>query len=173
MPEITQLSAADLLRAADALAELLLDVVDGGDSLGFLSPLTHAEARAWWTSRADALEVGHALLWAAHTGGQLTGTVTLLPAPMPNGRHRADVAKLMVHRAARGRGVARALLDAAERAAADAGLTLLVLDTQSDTAAVDFYRATGWTEAGTIPGYATDTTGTPRPTTYFYKQLAA
>ncbi|MFF2349502.1 GNAT family N-acetyltransferase [Kitasatospora sp. NPDC058115] len=88
-----------------------------------------------------------------------------------NGRHRADVAKLMVHRADRGRGLAGRLLAALESAAAARGLRTLVLDTETDSPAERMYAAAGWTRVGTVPDFATDPTGVPRGTTVFYKPL--
>ncbi|MDV9196106.1 GNAT family N-acetyltransferase, partial [Streptomyces sp. Wh19] len=86
-------------------------------------------------------------------------------------RHRAEVAKLMVRPSARGRGVGRSLLDAAERSAAGAGVTLLVLDTESGSPAERLYRSAGWTECGSIPDYAGDPAGVLRPTTLYYKAI--
>ncbi|WP_431782157.1 N-acetyltransferase family protein [Streptomyces chumphonensis] len=174
MPTISPLSGSDLLAEADTLARLLVDVVADGASVGFLAPLPHAEARSWWLARADAVTAGAALVWVARTpDGRAVGTITLTPGGMPNGRHRADVAKLMVHPDARGRGVARDLLRAAEDAAREAGFTLLVLDTETGSPAERLYRAAGWTEAGTVPDYAADPAGVLRPTTYYYKRPAS
>ncbi|MEE1928659.1 GNAT family N-acetyltransferase [Streptomyces sp. TRM 70351] len=170
MPEITRIDAAELAVHADGLADLLAATVDGGASVGFLAPLDHAAARAWWTAQAPAVADGGTLLWLARSGPRVTGTVSLRRGAMPNGRHRAEVAKLMVHPDARGQGTARALLAAAEQHAAGAGITLLVLDSETGSPAHRLYRDTGWTECGTVPDYAADATGTLRPTTYFYKR---
>ncbi|MGD9481999.1 GNAT family N-acetyltransferase [Streptomyces sp. TRM70308] len=164
MPEMTALPAADRLRAADALAEPSVGVVTGGDSLGPLARPARARARARWLSPVAA---GQAPPRAARTDGRLTGTVARPPAPMPGGRHRADGAELLTHRAARGPGVVRALLAAGGRGAADAGLTPLVPGARPVSAAVECHRATGCTESGATPGHATDTRGTPGPTTHF------
>ncbi|MFC6598979.1 GNAT family N-acetyltransferase [Kitasatospora paranensis] len=157
--------------SAPGLADLLLDAVRGGASLGFPATLTTAEASAWWRARADAVEGGHLLVWATGAPGAFTGTVSLALAELPNSRHRAEVAKLMVHHAARGRGLGRHLLALVEAAALRAGRTLLVLDTETGSAAERLYRAAGWTPLGSIPDYATDPAGTLRPTTVYYKHL--
>ncbi|MET8505029.1 GNAT family N-acetyltransferase [Streptomyces sp. NPDC004787] len=155
-------------RAAGGLAALLVDAVDGGASIGFLAPLEPAEAAAWWTEAAGVREV-----WAAlDPRGRVLGAVTLARDGKANGRHRGEIARLVVHREARGQGIARRLLTAAEAHAAATGLTLLVLDTQTDSPAEHLYRATGWTPAGTIPDFAADPAGTLRPTTLYYKRLA-
>lgn len=171
MTAIARLSADELLAASDQLADLLVDVVDGGASLGFLAPLAPADAAAWWESLAPAVDDGQLRLWAANEGGRVVGTVSLKPELKANGRHRAEVTKLMVHRDARGRGVARRLLAEVESAAAAAGLSLLVLDTQTDSPAERLYRAAGWTRAGIVPDYASDPAGVLHPTTIYFKAL--
>ncbi|RST17792.1 GNAT family N-acetyltransferase [Streptomyces sp. WAC05374] len=159
-------------RAAEGLALLLRDAVDGGASVGFLAPLGHAEAAAWWRGVARQATEGVRSVWAAYgPGGALSGVITLVRASMPNQPHRGDIAKLLVHRDARGRGLGSRLLAAAEAGAREEGLTLLVLDTETGSAAEGLYRKAGWTRAGTIPDYALDPSGTPHPTTYYYKRL--
>nr|WP_240981630.1 MULTISPECIES: GNAT family N-acetyltransferase [unclassified Streptomyces] len=164
-----ELLAPDAVRAhADGLGALLVDAVDGGASVGFPAPLEHAEAAAWWARAAGTRDV-----WAAFgPDGAVTGAVTLLRTDTANGRHRGEIARLLVHRSARGRGLGRRLLAAAEAHAAATGLTLLVLDTQTDSPAERLYRGAGWTPAGTIPEYAADPAGVLRPTTLYYKVLA-
>ncbi|WP_282693574.1 GNAT family N-acetyltransferase [Streptomyces sp. CC208A] len=147
---------------------MLVDAVDGGASVGFLAPLEPAEAAVWWAGAADGRDV-----WAAFgPDGAVTGAVTLLRTATANGRHRGEIARLLVHRSARGRGLGRRLLAAAEAHAAATGLTLLVLDTQTGSPAERLYRGAGWTPAGTIPAYAADPGGTLRATTLYYKVLA-
>ncbi|MGA4954544.1 GNAT family N-acetyltransferase [Streptomyces lavendulocolor] len=161
-------------RAAEGLALLLRDAVDGGASVGFLAPLEHAEAAAWWREAAEQTARGVRSVWAAYgPGDAVVGVITLVRATLPNQPHRGDVSKLLVHRDARGRGLGYRLLAAAEEAAAAEGLTLLVLDTETGSAAEGLYRRAGWTRAGTIPHYALTPTGVPHPTTYYYKLLAA
>ncbi|MCX5277240.1 GNAT family N-acetyltransferase [Streptomyces virginiae] len=170
---ITALSATALRAHRDELAALLLSVVDGGSSLGFLAGLDRHGAAAWWDSLLPAVEDGSLALWVSRTGddGRIDGTVSWYRETKANGRHRAELRKLMVHPAARGRGTARALLAEAESAAARAGVVLLFLDTETGSGAERVYRSAGWTEAGTIPDYATDPEGRLHPTTLFYKQL--
>ena len=102
----------------------------------------------------------------------ITGTVQLRPAPMPNQPHRADIAKLLVHRRARRQGLGRMLMQEIERRARSAGFTLLVLDTKRGDAAESLYRNAGWTEVGVIPGYALNPDGTMCDTVVFYKELS-
>ncbi|QGV77762.1 GNAT family N-acetyltransferase [Streptomyces ficellus] len=158
--------------ADDGLAALLGDAVDGGASVGFLAPLSHAEAAAWWRGAAEEAARGVRSVWVAYgPGGAVAGVITLVRAAMPNQPHRAEVSKLLVHRDARGRGLGSRLLAAAEGAAAGEGLTLLVLDTETGSAAEALYRRAGWTRAGTVPHYALSPAGTPHATTYYYKLL--
>ena len=159
-------SGADLRE----LALLLLDTVASGASVGFLDALSVEEAEAWWRGKL-ATSPERAVFLVARDGDGIAGTVQLQPAAMPNQPHRADVAKLQVHRRARGRGLGRALMDAIESRARAAGFTLLVLDTKRGDSAEKLYGGTGWTRVGVIPNYALDPDGTPCDTVFFYKQL--
>ncbi|MFD6076346.1 GNAT family N-acetyltransferase [Streptomyces hydrogenans] len=165
---VALLAPDDVRKHADGLAALLVDAVDGGASVGFLAPVEPAEAVAWWEGTAGTRDV-----WAAFgPDGAVTGAVTLLRTATANGRHRGEIARLLVHRSARGRALGRRLLAAAEAHAAATGLTLLVLDTQTDSPAERLYRGAGWTPVGTVPEYAADPAGTLRATTLYYKRLA-
>ncbi|WP_328875154.1 GNAT family N-acetyltransferase [Streptomyces sp. NBC_00287] len=164
---VSRLDPGQLLDRTGELAELLVDTVDGGASIGFLAPLDRAEAEAWWKERA----AGPFAVWVALDGGRIVGTVSLAFPDKPNSRHRAELVKLMVHRDARGRGLGRTLLTTAEEAAAAAGITLLHLDTETDSPAEHLYRSAGWTRAGMIPDYAADPGGVLRGTTLYYKHV--
>ncbi|WP_327682582.1 GNAT family N-acetyltransferase [Kitasatospora sp. NBC_00458] len=175
MYTVRLLTADELRASAEQLAGLLVDTVGSGSSLGFLAPLDPVEAAGWWRALAPDVEAGRLLLWAAcaEADGRIAGTVQLRPAAPANGRHRAEVAKLMVDRADRGRRLAGRLLAALERAAADRGIRTLVLDTETGSPAERLYAAAGWTRVGTVPDYATDPSGAPHATTLFYKALRA
>ncbi|MFJ7497156.1 GNAT family N-acetyltransferase [Streptomyces sp. NPDC097727] len=173
MTEIVPVSGPELVTYADELAALLVETVNGGSSVGFLAPLDRDVAAAWWRERAGAVGAGHLQVWIARDAERLAGTIGLVRAPLPNARHRAEVAKLMVRPSARGRGLGRSLLAAAERSAADAGVTLLVLDTESGSPAERLYRSAGWAECGSIPDYAYDPTGVLKPTTLYYKAVGS
>ncbi|MFF1692275.1 GNAT family N-acetyltransferase [Streptomyces sp. NPDC058257] len=167
---LTRLTSDELDQYADGLGALLADVVDGGSSLGFLAPLDRAAAADWWRGLAPAVADGRLAVWAASDAGRVTGTVSVGFVDKPNGRHRAEILKLMVHTSARGQGLARTLLATAEQAAADAGVTLLILDTETGSPAETLYRNGGWTAAGVIPDYAADPAGVLHPTTLFFKK---
>jgi predicted N-acetyltransferase YhbS len=152
------------------LARLLVDAVESGAGVSFLAGLTVDEAEVWWRSLL-ASSSERAIILVAREGDAIVGTVQLQPGWAPNQPHRADVAKLIVHRTARRRGLAHALMHALERAAADAGFTLLVLDTCKGYDAERLYASTGWIRVGEIPGYALNPDGTLCDTVFFYKTL--
>ncbi|MBH5338652.1 GNAT family N-acetyltransferase [Streptomyces pactum] len=168
---ITRLSPDDFPAEVPGLARLLADVVTDGSSLGFVAPFGPPEAAAWWHARRPAVADGSLTVWVAHGPRGVSGTVSLARESKANGRHRAEVVKLMVHRDARGKGLGRALLATAEEAAARAGATLLLLDTETGSAAESLYRAAGWTRYGIVPDYAADPRGTLRDCSFFYKRL--
>ncbi|SDT35949.1 L-amino acid N-acyltransferase YncA [Streptomyces sp. TLI_053] len=183
MYTVRPVTAEELLGAAERLGGLLADTVDGGASVGFLAPLDPGTAADWWRALAPDVGAGRLLLWVAHpeagtgsgsgSGRRIAGTVQLRPASTANGRHRAEVAKLMVHRADRGHGLAGRLLAALEEEAVGRGIRTLVLDTETDSPAERLYAAAGWTRVGTVPDFATDPAGVPHATTVFYKALRA
>lgn len=169
MTEIVSVSGPELVTYADELAALLVDTVRSGASVGFLDPLDRGAAADWWRDRATAVEAGRLRVWIARDGERVAGTISLVPALLPNARHRAEVAKLMVRPSGRGRGLGRALLAAVEGWAAEAGLSLLILDTETGSAAERLYRSAGWTRCGSVPDYASDPAGALRATTFYYK----
>ncbi|GAA1950098.1 GNAT family N-acetyltransferase [Kitasatospora viridis] len=169
---IALLDPADFEQALPGLAELLAATVADGASLGFHAPFGPAEAADWWRTQRAELAAGDLLLWRASGPGGCAGTVSLRLTRKPNGRHRAELVKLMVHPAARRQGLAARLLATAEAAAAERGITLLVLDTEAGSGAEGLYRAAGWTGFGTVPGYATDPAGVPHDGSFYYKQLS-
>lgn len=170
---IERLGAAGISdRDVRGLGSLLVDAVDSGAAVSFLAPLTIADAEAWWRKQLASAHSRAVFFVARDDTGEIVGMVQLQPAWAPNQPHRADVCKLIVHRRARGGGVARRLMDAIERAAWNAGFTLLVLDTRQGCAAESLYEKSGWTRVGVIPSFAVDPDGvTPHATVVFYKDL--
>ena len=156
---------------AQALATLLIDCVEGGASVSFMHPLTRERALAFWRDVGASASRGERVLLVAEDDTGLAGTVQLILAQPENQPHRADVAKMLVHRRARRRGWGEALMRGAEHAARAAGKTLLVLDTASADAE-RLYARLGWQRCGAIPGYALLPRGGLCDTTYFYRQLA-
>ena len=169
---VEELSAAATLSLKSALGALLRDVVDGGASVGFLPPLDGDEARAYWDGVVAALKGGARRLWIARgADGGIVGTVQLDLAGQANGRHRAEVIKLMVLSRARRQGIGRLLMEAAEAEARKLGRTTLVLDTRQGDPSEALYRGLGWQPAGAIPRYARSADGTLHTTALYYKLL--
>jgi GNAT superfamily N-acetyltransferase len=160
-------------HSLDGLCEVLIDCVDGGASVSFMWPMTREKARAYWLTVGAGLARGdRALIVAQDEQGHIVGTAQAIWAAPENQPHRADVAKMLVHRRARRLGVGGALLAAVERVARAAGKTLLVLDTASDQAE-RLYERGGWQRVGTIPRYALLPDGPFCDTVVFYKDLTA
>lgn len=167
---ISLLDAAQTTARVGGLSAILMDCVEGGASVSFMAPLSRDKAEAFWRGIGARVAVGAVELLVADIGDELVGTVQLVTAQPENQPHRADVAKMLVHRTARRQGVGRLLLIAAEERARQLGKTLLVLDTASDEAE-RLYRALAWTPVGRVPGYALFPDGRPCDTIIFYKTI--
>ena len=154
------------------LAQVLCDCVEGGASVGFMLPLSIERAEAFWRDVAAGVARGErALLVAEDASGAIVGTVQLVLAQPENQPHRADVAKMLVHRRARRAGLGAALMRAAEQVAAEEGKSLLVLDTVTGGDAERLYARLGWQRCGVIPGYALWPNGGLCATTVLFKPL--
>jgi ribosomal protein S18 acetylase RimI-like enzyme len=164
------LEPAEARGQLDALAAVVVDCVEGGASIGYLAPFSLADARAALEGMVAEGELGRRLLLAAFLNGDLVGTVQVLLAFPPNQPHRGEIAKMLVRRSARNRGIGQLLMEHAENAARAAGKTLLVLDTANSTAA-RLYERQGWLKIGEIPNFALYPDGTPCATVFYYKEL--
>jgi GNAT superfamily N-acetyltransferase len=161
-------TSSDLMQ----LAEVLVDCVTGGASVSFMLPLSIERAMVFWQGIDESLHRGErALLVARSAEGEIVGTVQVIVHQPENQPHRADVAKMLVHRRARRSGVAAALLAEAEHVARMEGKTMLVLDTVTGGAAERLYQRGGWQRCGVIPNYALMPDGEPCATTVFYKAV--
>ncbi len=157
---------------AASLADVLVDCVEGGASVSFMLPLTHDRAAAFWTRVLAGVARGErALLVAEDAAGRVVGTVQLVMDLPENQPHRADVAKMLVHRDARRRGVAQALLAALDDVARAEGRRVLVLDTVTGGDAERLYARQGWQRVGSVPAYALMPDGAECGTTFFHKRL--
>jgi ribosomal protein S18 acetylase RimI-like enzyme len=155
----------------DQLVSLLIDCVEGGASVSFMLPLTRERAAAFWRRVADGVHAGERALLVAEDEHGIVGTVQLLLDQPENQPHRADVAKMLVHRRGRRQGHGEALMREVEVVARASGKSLLVLDTVSGGDAERLYRRLGWQRAGEIPDYALFPNGAPCATTYYFRRV--
>jgi GNAT superfamily N-acetyltransferase len=167
---IERIAGADE-ATVDGLSDVILDAVQSGAGVSFMADLTRDGAAAWWRGLLRGATPRTVILVARDESG-IVGTVQLQPAWPPNQPHRADVAKLMVHRRARGRGVARALMEELEQQARVQRFTLLLLDTCKGSAAERLYTSMGWTRVGEVPNFALNPDGSWCDTVFFYKNIA-
>ena len=156
----------------DELADVLIDCVEGGASVSFMHPLTRDRAVAFWRRVAHGVAAGERALIVAEDAQGVCGTVQLVLDLPENQPHRADLAKMLVHRRARRHGLGAALLRAAEATALDCGRTLLVLDAVTGGDAARMYERLGWVRVGDIPRYALMPRGGLCSTTVYYRNLA-
>lgn len=168
--DIEELSADGAALAVEELADVLHACVLEGASVGFVLPFEREAALRFWRGLLPAFQSGARRLLVARREGRIVGTVQLLLDMPPNGRHRADVAKMLVHPKARRLGLARALMEAAEALARRHERSLLVLDTVQGSPAERLYLSLGFHVAGVVPGYARSTRGALEATTVMYKQ---
>lgn len=171
-PAIRRLSTVSETEVA-GLADVLVDCVEGGASVSFMQPFPRDEAVAFWRRVAADVAQGKCVLLVAEDERGVCGTVQLILDLPPNQPHRADLAKMLVHRRARRRGLGAALMRAAETAARDCDRTLLVLDTVTGSDGERLYARLGWTRVGVIPNFALFPTGGFCSTTFFYRELGA
>jgi len=167
--EVRRLDVTEVHAQLDGLAAVLHDCVAGGASVSYMAPFSHEQARGVFEAVAADVDQRRRLILAAFADRDLVGTVQVILAVPPNQPHRGEIAKLLVHRSARKRGIAQLLMKHAEREARAAGKTLLVLDTVTGDAAERLYERIGWRRVGVIPGYALYPDGRPCDTTVFWK----
>ncbi|MGA7813645.1 N-acetyltransferase family protein [Caballeronia sp.] len=157
---------------AEALADVLVDCVEGGASVSFMLPLSREKALAFWRGVAEGVARGErALLVAEDRDGQVLGTVQMIMLQPDNQPHRADIAKMLVSRKSRRQGIAQRLMAAAEEVAREEGKTVLVLDTVTGGDAERLYERAGWQRVGAVPKYALMPDGAFCETTFYYKHV--
>jgi len=168
-----ELGAGDILRYQKGLMELIQDAVADGASIGFIAPMSDEDAHAYWqTVQGAVADNGKVIFIALDEHGRVAGSIQLGFATFPNGHHRAEVQKLLVHRDYRNRGIAKTLLKMIEQKAHDLDKWLLVLDTVEGSLAQGLYLRSGYTQAGIIPEYALSSAGPYEATVVFYKKLS-
>ncbi|MGT2456389.1 N-acetyltransferase family protein [Cupriavidus basilensis] len=169
---VRRVGANEAAAHVDALADVLIDCVEGGASVSFMLPISREKAVAFWHNVANGVARGERVLLIAEDGaGQIVGTVQLITAQPENQPHRADIAKMLVHRKARRRGIAQRLMAAVEQAARVEGKNVLVLDTVTGGDAERLYERAGWQRVGVVPKYALMPNGEFCGTTFYCKQL--
>ena len=168
--EVRRLDGAEAGRRGGELAEVLLDCVDGGASVSFMAPMTRERALAYWREVAAGVGRGERTLLVATDSAGIVGTVQLITDLPENQPHRADVAKLLVHRRGRGAGIGERLMRAVEESAREQGRRVLVLDT-ANPAAERLYARLDWQRVGAVPDYALMPDGALCATTFFYKHV--
>ncbi|ERK18391.1 MAG: GNAT family N-acetyltransferase [Pantoea sp.] len=171
MIEIEQLSASQAQPLVGALCDVLQGCVAEGASVGFIDANDRAVMERFWQDKIFSLASGDNQLLVARLHGEIVATVMVGYSAMPNGRHRAEISKLLVHPRARRMGIGRRLMQQAEQLAVENGKTLLVLDTRSGDVATDLYLSLDWKIAGSIPHYAESTAGVLDATTVMFKTL--
>jgi GNAT superfamily N-acetyltransferase len=171
--KIRKISGPEATALIAPLTDILVDCVAGGASVSFMAPLAREKAEAFWRGVAASLDRRErVLLVAEDSDGALVGTAQLVLDLPENQPHRAEVAKVLVPRSARRRGVGAALMQEIESAARSNGRTLLALDTTSGREGDRLYERLGWTRFGIMPGHALMPDGSPSDTAYFYKKIA-
>lgn len=170
-PEIISLVAPVADAALDQLADVLVDCVEGGASVNFLSPFSRDQAMAFFRKVAASVAAGDTVLLAARLDGRIVGTVQLGLDTPPNQMHRADIKKMLVHRSARGRGIGAALMAQVETEAQRRGRWLLVLDTVPNENGHRLYLRAGWQQTGIVPDYALFPDGRLCDTAIMWKRL--
>jgi GNAT superfamily N-acetyltransferase len=155
----------------EGLADVLIDCVEGGASVSFMYPLSRESAVSFWRGVAQSVASHERALLVAEDSQGFCGTVQLIFDLPENQPHRADLAKMLVHRRARRQGLGAALMRAAEATARECGKTLLVLDAVTGGDAARLYERLGWQRVGDIPRYALFPRGGFCSTTYFYRNL--
>lgn len=157
----------------DALADVLVDCVEGGASVSFMHPFGRDRALAFWQRVAEDVRAGKRALIVAEDDAGICGTVQLVLDLPENQPHRAELVKMLVHRRARCHGLAAILMRAAESLALEQSRTLLVLDTVTGSTAERLYTRLGWQRLGVVPRYALMPDGAVCDATFFYKDLSA
>ncbi len=169
--EISVLAAPLSDAALDQLAAVLVDCVEGGASVSFMAPFSQADGLIFFRKVANSVAAGDTVLLVSKVEGKIVGTVQLGLDTPPNQPHRADIKKMLVHRAVRGRGIGALLMGRVEDEAKRRGRWLLVLDTVPDENGYRLYKRAGWTECGLIPNYAMFPDGRLCDTALFWKRL--
>ena len=169
---VRRINAVEANACIEALADVLIDCVEGGASVSFMLPLSREKAVAFWRGVAEGVaRHERVLLVAEDHKGHIIGTVQMIVAQPDNQPHRGDIAKMLVHRKARRRGIAQRMLEAIDAVAREEGKSVLVLDTVTGGDAERLYERAGWQRVGNVPKFALMPNGDFCSTTYFFKHV--
>jgi GNAT superfamily N-acetyltransferase len=169
---VRRVGADEATACVESLADVLIDCVEGGASVSFMLPIARETAVGFWRKIADGVLSGERVLLVAEEGdGQIVGTVQMITAQPENQPHRADIAKMLVHRRARRHGIGQRLMAEVERVAREEKKSVLVLDTVTGGDAERLYERAGWQRVGEVPNYALMPSGEFCGTTFYCKQL--
>lgn len=169
---VRRIGANEAATCIEVLADVLIDCVEGGASVSFMLPLSREKAVAFWRGVADGVaRHERVLLVAEDRDGEIVGTVQMIVSQPDNQPHRGDIAKMLVHRKARRRGIAQRLIAAIDDVAREEGKSVLVLDTVTGGDAERLYERAGWQRVGNVPKYALMPNGEFCGTTFFYKNI--
>ncbi|MCV9880620.1 GNAT family N-acetyltransferase [Brenneria izbisi] len=171
--KIVSLNVATLPVYRGELADLLVDAVAKGASIGYQSQVSHEEAESYFHSLRPSIAKGERMLWIARDFEGVVGSIQLELCQKSNGQNRAEIQKLLVHSHARRMGVGRKLMQVLEKTALQQQRGLLYLDTQAGSPAEMFYRTLGYRYLGELPDYACTPDGYYHPTAIYYKRLFA
>lgn len=170
---IAEIKTTPSLELFSQLVDLLQDAVQSGASVGFIAPLSTAEARNYWLASLAEVARGDRVVLLASDGSNVIGCAQLMLTSRINARHRADVQKLLVHSQEQGKGLGRALLQAIEKAAQQKGRTLLLADARADGRGEKMFLRAGYTKVGTIPRFQRGPDGNFDSTAIFFRNLDA
>lgn len=170
---IAEIKTTPSLELFSQLVDLLQDAVQSGASVGFIAPLSTAEARNYWLASLAEVARGDRVVLLASDGSNVIGCAQLTLTSRINARHRADVQKLLVHSQEQGKGLGRALLQAIEKAAQQKGRTLLLADARTDGRGEKMFLRAGYTKVGTIPRFQRGPDGNFDSTAIFFRNLDA
>lgn len=171
MWNIAEIRTTPSLELFSELVGLLQDAVKSGASVGFLAPLSTADARNYWMAALSEVARGDRVILLARDGTSIIGCAQLLFASRANARHRAEVQKLIVHTQWQGKGLGRALLSAIETVAQQKGRTLLLADAREGGYGDRLFTRSGYTRVGSIPRFQRGSDGHYDSTVIFYRNL--
>jgi ribosomal protein S18 acetylase RimI-like enzyme len=171
MWNIAEIRTTPSLELFSELVELLQDAVKSGASIGFLAPLSTAEARNYWMAALSEVARSERVILLARDGTSIIGCAQLVLTTRANARHRAEIQKLIVHTQWQGKGLGRALLEAIEAAAGGKGRTLLLAEAREGGYGERLFTRHGYTRVGSIPRYQRGADGHYDSTVIFYRSV--